>query len=156
MLTRRDFVASAALLPLSAAAAQRPVLKIALNAYSFNKLLNDSIKGRGPGVTLVQVLEFAAKNKFDGFDPTGYFFPGYPAVPSDSYVDSFKKRAADLGIGISGTGVRNNFTTSDKPVRDAGVRHIKEWVEVAARLGAPVIRIGLVWPHRRYRLFQNK
>jgi len=92
-------------------------------------------------VTLVQVLEFAAKNKFDGFDPTGYFFPGYPAVPGDAYVESFKKRAADLGIGISGTGVRNNFTTSEKPVRDAGVRHIKEWVEVAARLGAPVIRV---------------
>src|SRR6266849_5191844 len=30
---------------------------------------------------------------------------------------------------------------SDKPVRDAGVRHIKEWVEVTARLGAPVIRV---------------
>jgi sugar phosphate isomerase/epimerase len=140
MLTRRDFIAGAALLPLSTAA-QRPALKTALNAYSFNKLLNDSIKGRGPGVTLVQVLEFAARNKFDGFDPTGYFFPGYPAVPPDAYVDSFKKRAADLGIGISGTGVRNNFTTSDKPVRDAGVRHIKEWVEVAARLGAPVVRV---------------
>ena len=121
--------------------AKPPALKTALNAYSFNKLLNDSIKGRGPGVTLVQVLEFAAKYKFDGFDPTGYFFPGYPAVPGDAYVDSFKKRAADLGIGISGTGVRNNFTTSDKQVRDAGVRHIKEWVEVAARLGAPVIRV---------------
>src|SRR5262249_5703563 len=95
----------------------------------------------GPGVTLAQVLEFAAKNRFDGFDATGYFFPGYPAAPPDSYVDSFKKRAADLGIGISGTGVRNNFTTSDKSVRDAGVRHIEEWVEVAARLGAPVIRV---------------
>jgi len=140
MLTRRDFIASAALLPLSAAA-PHSALKTALNAYSFNKLLNDSIKGRGQGVTLVQVLEFAAKNKFDGFDPTGYFFPGYPAVPGDAYVESFKKRAADLGIGISGTGVRNNFTTSEKPVRDAGVRHIKEWVEVAARLGAPVIRV---------------
>ena len=138
MLTRRGFIAGAALLPLSA---KPPALKTALNAYSFNKLLNDSIKGRGPGVTLVQVLEFAAKNKFEGFDPTGYFFPGYPAVPGDAYVDSFKKRAADLGVGISGTGVRNNFTTSDKSVRDAGVRHIKEWVEVAARLGAPVIRV---------------
>jgi hypothetical protein len=58
MLTRRDFVASVALLPLSAAA-PRSALKTALNAYSFNKLLNDSMKGRGPGVTLVQVLELS-------------------------------------------------------------------------------------------------
>jgi sugar phosphate isomerase/epimerase len=37
--------------------------------------------------------------------------------------------------------VRNNFTTADKEVRAAGVQHIKEYVEVAAKLGAPVIRV---------------
>ncbi len=141
---RRDFLKSTSLAPFCAgalAAAQRPTLKTALNAYSFNKLLNDAIKGRGEGVTLIQVMEFAAKNKFDGFDATGYYFPGYPERPSDAYIDTLKNRAVDLGIGISGTGVRNNFTTSDKNVRDAGVKHIQEWVEVAARLGAPVIRV---------------
>src|SRR5262249_2964860 len=49
--------------------------------------------------------------------------------------------AFELGIGISGTGVRNNFTVADKAKRAADVQHIKEWVEVAARLGAPVIRV---------------
>ena len=121
--------------------AKRGTLKTSLNAYSFNKMLNDRIKGRGEGITLIQVLEFAAKNKFDGFDATGYFFPGYPARPSDQYVDELKKRAADLGVGISGTGVRNNFTTADAGIRGEGVKHIKEFVEVAARLGAPVIRV---------------
>jgi sugar phosphate isomerase/epimerase len=116
-------------------------LKVSLNAYSFNKLLNDAIKKRGKGTTLMELLDFCAKEKFDGFDPTGYFFPGYPNVPTNQYVDDLKKKAADLGIGISGTGVRNNFTTSDKTVRDAAVVHIKQWVEVAARLGAPVVRV---------------
>src|SRR5512140_2864585 len=111
-LQRRDFLKSTVLLPLCAMAAQaKPVYKTSLNAYSFNKLLNDAIKGRGAGITLVQVMEFAAKHKFEGIDATGYFFPDYPAVPPNSYIDDFKKRAADLGIGISGTGVRNNFTT---------------------------------------------
>jgi sugar phosphate isomerase/epimerase len=142
-INRRSFIKSASLLPFCAGAglAARSALKVSLNAYSFNKLLNDSIKGRGAGATLLQVLEFAAKNKFDGFDATGYYFPGYPEVPGNAYVDELKHRAADLGVGISGTGVRNNFTTSDRAVRDAGVKHIKEWVEVAARLGAPVIRV---------------
>jgi sugar phosphate isomerase/epimerase len=138
-LSRREFLGSLA--ATSAFAAPRPVLKTSLNAYSFNKLLNDNIKGRAKGVTLIEVLEFAARCKFDGFDPTGYFFPGYPAIPPDSYVDDLRRRASDLGLGISGTGVRNNFTTADKEVRDQGVRHIKEWIEVAARLGAPVIRV---------------
>jgi len=118
-----------------------PHLKISLNAYSFNKLLNDNIRHRGPGVTLLQVMDFAAKCKFDGFDATGYYFPGYPELPPDSYVKALKQKAADLGLGISGTGVRDNLTTVDKAVRAASVQHIKEWVEVAARVGAPVIRV---------------
>jgi len=141
-MNRRSFLRTAAIAPLGlAAAAQKQTLKVALNAYSFNKMLNDHLKGRGEGITLMQVLEFAAKNQCEGFDPTGYFFPGYPARPADSYVDALKKRAADLGVGISGTGVRNNFTTADESVRTAGIKHIQEWVEVAARLGAPVIRV---------------
>jgi sugar phosphate isomerase/epimerase len=142
-LSRRDFLKS---VPVAAAAATGvaaapETLKPGLNAYSFNKLLNDAIRQRGPGITLDGVLEFAARNKFAAFDPTGYFFPGYPKVPADSYVDSLKKHAADLGVALSGTGVRNNFTTADKEVRAQGVGHIKEWVEVAARLGVPVIRV---------------
>jgi sugar phosphate isomerase/epimerase len=104
-------------------------------------LLNDQIKKRGPGISLLDLLEFCAKNGFDGLDPTGYFFPTYPEVPSDEYINNFKRRAFELGIGISGTGVRNNFTTSDKLVRTAAITHIKEWVEVAAKLGAPVLRV---------------
>ena len=141
-MDRRRFLKCAAVLPAAAGLAQKRVtLKTSLNAYSFNKLLNDAIRGRGEGITLVGVLEFAAKNKFEGFDATGYYFPGYPKRPEDSYVDTLKKRAADLGVGISGTGVRNNFTTKDAEVRKQGVQHIKEWVEVAARLGAPVVRV---------------
>jgi sugar phosphate isomerase/epimerase len=118
-----------------------PALKVSLNAYSFSKLLNDFNKQRGGGISLLELLDFCAKNNFEGIDPTGYFFPGYPEVPADKYVNNLKRRAFELGLGISGTGVRNNFTTSDKAVRDAGVQHIKQWVEVAARLGAPVLRV---------------
>jgi sugar phosphate isomerase/epimerase len=156
-LSRRDFIGGAALVPLGAAtgvalggatAAQPPIkrasrarLKTSLNAYSFNKALNDNIKGRGKGVTLFDLLEYCAEQNFDAIDPTGYFFPGYPKVPSDRYVNDFKRRAFVLGLGISGTGVRNDFATPDKDKRAAGVQHVKEWVEVAARLGAPVLRV---------------
>ena len=116
-------------------------IKVALNSYSFSKLLNENAKDRNIGISLVQLVEFCARNGFDGFDPTGYFFPGYPKAPADEYVNNLKRRAFELGIGISGTGVRNNFTTADQNVRAAGVQHIKEWIEVAARLGAPVLRV---------------
>jgi sugar phosphate isomerase/epimerase len=152
-LTRRDVLKCASLAPLAAlgsatAFAQAPIkraggckLKTSLNAYSFNKALNDRIKGRGKGVTLFDLLDYCAEQNFDALDPTGYFFPGYPKVPDDKYVNEFKRRAFVLGVDISGTGVRNNFATPDKEKRAADVRHVKEWVEVAARLGAPVLRV---------------
>jgi sugar phosphate isomerase/epimerase len=37
--------------------------------------------------------------------------------------------------------VRNDFASPDKAKRAADVRHAKEWVEVAARMGAPVLRV---------------
>jgi sugar phosphate isomerase/epimerase len=118
-----------------------PSLKVSLNAFSFGTLLNNAAANRTPGVTLSQLLDFCANVHFDGIDATGYYFPGYPKIPTNDYVDQFKKKAADLGIGISGTGVRNTFTTADKSAREADVQLVKNWVEVAARLGAPVIRV---------------
>src|SRR5262245_53411390 len=153
---RRKFLQQASLLPLCAAAclplnnaaAMAPVrrvggpkLKVALNAYSFSKDLNDHVKGRGAGISLFDLLDFCAEHNFDAIDATGYFFPGYPKVPEDSYINDFKRKAFQLGLDISGTGVRNNFTNPDAASRAADVQHIKEWVEVAAKLGAPVLRV---------------
>jgi sugar phosphate isomerase/epimerase len=161
-VNRRDFFARAAALPVGAsavvglggvgtsgpAAAQAPIrraggprLKTSLNAYSFSKALDDQLKARGQGVSLFDLLEFCAENDFDALDPTGYFFPGYPEVPKDDYLNRFKRRAFQLGVDISGTGVRNDFASPDKAKRAADVRHAKEWVEVAARMGAPVLRV---------------
>lgn len=157
--SRRAFLKIASILPFCAAgvmaqepstrpAGPKPIervagssLKISLNAYSFAKLLNDYIKKRGPGITLPALIDWAASNSFDGIDLTGYYFPTYPELPPDDYVFDLKRRAFEQGLGISGSGVRNNFTTADKAVRAAGIQHIKEWVVVASKLGAPVLRV---------------
>jgi sugar phosphate isomerase/epimerase len=115
-------------------------LKISLNAYSFNKTLTDHLKG-GKGMSLFDLLDFCAENDFDAIDPTGYYFPGYPKPPDAKFLNDFKRRAHNLGIDISGTGVRNNFASPDKSKRAADVQHVKEWVEVAASMGAPVLRV---------------
>eukprot|EP01034_Spumella_vulgaris_P008655 gene8655-11016_t len=48
--------------------------------------------------------------------------------------------AHGLGLAISGTGVRNDFTAADPKIRTEGVQRIKTWIEVAAKLGAPTVR----------------
>jgi sugar phosphate isomerase/epimerase len=150
-VTRRDFVRLTALTPCAAAAplwaldsvkrAGGPLLKPTLNAYSFLELLNANMKDASQGLDLFGVCDFCAKHNIEAVDLTGYFFPGYPKRPADSTVTRMKRYTHDNGIAISGTGVRNDFAVADKAVRDEGVRLTKEWVEVAAQLGAPVIRV---------------
>jgi sugar phosphate isomerase/epimerase len=92
-------------------------------------------------MTLEDVLDFCAELGFDAVDPTGYYFPGYPEAPPDAYLYAVKNRALRLGLDISGTGVRNDFTFADPAKRAAEVALVKRWVEVAVRLGAPMVRV---------------
>ena len=110
-------------------------LKLSLNAYSFNSPLS---KGE---MSLINLLEFCAGQKLPAVDITAYYFPGYPNVPPDSYLYEIKREAFSLGLHISGTGVRNDFTDPDKKKREADIQMVKAWIEAASKLGAPVIRI---------------
>ncbi|HCA81808.1 MAG TPA: sugar phosphate isomerase/epimerase [Bacteroidetes bacterium] len=110
-------------------------LKVGLNAYSFNEPL---LKG---GMKLGELLEFCAGQGLDAVDLTGYYFAGYPEPPSDDAIFAVKRQAFLLGIDISGTGVRNDFTYIDPKKRADDVIMVKKWIEVAGKLGAPVIRI---------------
>jgi len=62
-------------------------------------------------------------------------------LPDDKLVFELKRRAFDLGLGISGTGVGNNFTVAGAAARAKDAEWIRQWAEVAAKLGAPVLRI---------------
>jgi sugar phosphate isomerase/epimerase len=118
-----------------AALTDKTRFKISLNAYSFNNPLTNK------KTTLDALIEFCAKENFDAIDTTGYYFPGYPEVPTDEYIYQLKNKAHRLGVEISGTGIRNEFAEPDKAKRATEVAFVKKWIEVAAKLGAPVIRI---------------
>ena len=109
--------------------------KTSLNVYSFNSLLREN------KIDLFDVLDFCAEYNFDAVDPTGYYFPGYPEVPSDDFIMKFKKRAFLLGLDISGTGVRNDFTNPDEASRKADIQMVQNWTIAAAKLGIPALRI---------------
>lgn len=115
---------------------------LALNAYSFNDLLlaKDS-RDKQSLFTFFNLMDWCATQNIKAIDLTGYYFPGYPEVPSDEYINKLKTKAAGLGIAISGTGIRNNFASPDPAVRAADVELAKKWIVVAAKLGAPVIRL---------------
>jgi sugar phosphate isomerase/epimerase len=152
--TRRSFLKAAAFLPFVAAGASAPAhaaytaiprhsgphLRPSLNVYSFLELLNANAKDKTKGLDLFGACDFCAKVGFDAIDLTGYFFPGYPQAPADDYLIRLKRHAFNLGLAISGTGVRNDFTAAAPATRAEGVQRIKTWIEVAAKLGAPTVR----------------
>jgi sugar phosphate isomerase/epimerase len=141
LIRRRRLLQAALCAPLAAYAEGKVErqsgthIKLALNAYSFDKMLKDG------SMTLAQAVEFCAQQGVDGLDATGYYFPGYPQVPSDDYIYGLKRTAFVNGVSISGTGVRNDFATADAAARSRDTRMVKEWIEVASKLGAPVIRV---------------
>jgi sugar phosphate isomerase/epimerase len=112
-----------------------PFVRFSCNLYSFNDLL------RRRTMSLEETFEFCARLGFDAVDPTGYYFPGYPATPPDEYLYRLKRKAFLLGLEISGTGVRNDFANPDEARRAADVALVRQWIECAARLGAPLVRV---------------
>lgn len=150
-MTRRHLLQLAALSPIAtvtARAAYAPIPRTGkahftptLNAYSFLELLNANMADPTQGVDLFAVCDFCVKHDIEAVDLTGYFFPGYPEAPAESYLARIKRYTHDRGITISGTGVKNDFATADKAVRAEGVLLTKRWIEVAARMGAPVVRV---------------
>lgn len=139
-LTRSAGIAVASAIPaaaMPARIAREPgtKLKLGLNAYSFDKALRDG------SMTLADAVHFCAQHNVDALDPTGYYFPGYPAVPPDNYIHGLKRTAFVNGVAISGTGVRNDFSVADAAARAKDVQMVKDWIVVASKLGAPVIRV---------------
>ena len=110
-------------------------VKIGLNCYSFNQPL------MAKTMTVEEMFRISASVGFEAADLTGYYFSTYPAVPSDEEIYRYKKSAFLLGLDISGTGVRNDFTLADPEKRKLEVQLVKDWIIVAAKLGAPVIRV---------------
>lgn len=110
-------------------------LKVSLNAYSFNEPLT---KG---SMTIEDLLKFCAEKDLMAVDITAYYFPGYPSVPGDDFLYHVKRKAFSLGVEISGTGVRNDFTEPDPAKRSESVTLVKNWIDAAEKIGAPVIRI---------------
>jgi sugar phosphate isomerase/epimerase len=147
-IDRRGFLGRSASLAVAAAipavAAPPPAkvaresgvkLKLGLNAYSFDAPL------RAGTMTLADAVHYCAQHGVDALDATGYYFPGYPNVPPDDYIYNLKLTAFVNGVAISGTGVRNDFAVADDAARQKDVQLVKDWIVVAAKLGAPVIRV---------------
>jgi hypothetical protein len=123
--------------------------KVSLELYSFNVNLNAAIKGRkgAPPIDTMSAIKWAKSAGFDAVDVTAYYLPGYdndtmPTVPTAQiiqYAAQLKALTKQLGIAVSGTGVFNDFADPARAALD--VRRTEFWIDVAAAMGAPILRV---------------
>ncbi len=63
-----------------------------------------------------------------------------------AYLQMLRRTAKDLNLTILGIGVHNDFGRIDPTIRQSEMVKVKQWVEVAEQLGAPIVRVFAGYP----------
>ena len=109
-------------------------LKLSIAAYSYRDLLTS----KPPKMDMFSFVDLAADLGIDAVEPTSYYFP---ADATSEYFRKLQQHAFRLGLDISGTAIGNDFCVKPGPDRDKQLALTKTWIDNAAAMGAPVIRI---------------
>ena len=116
-------------------------MKLSLAAYSFHRLM---VRRGTPEqiadaqMSLEKFIDFCADQQLSGTELTSYYFP---AEVTQEYLTSLKARTHRLGLTISGTAIGNDFCMTPGAPRDAQLADCRQWIDYAAAMGAPAIRI---------------
>ena len=151
MQTRRSFLQLAALTTAAAAAPAlaiepfkrpgAPRMRLSLAGYSFRDSFihgNKKATTEGKRIDMIQFIDYCAEQGCEGAELTSYYFP--PDANADYFL-KLRRHAFLRGIAISGSAVGNNFAIPKGDKRDAEIASVKKWIQQAATLGAPHIRI---------------
>ncbi|HXK60067.1 MAG TPA: sugar phosphate isomerase/epimerase family protein [Acidobacteriota bacterium] len=106
--------------------------QLSLAAYSRRQ---DLTAGK---MDLFQFIDWCAELDLPGTELTSYFFKeGF----DKQYLRELRRHAFSKGVTVSGTAIRNNFCLPPGPQKDKEIAHVKRWIDEAAELFAPHIRI---------------
>jgi len=106
-------------------------MRISCAAYSFREALTKR------EMSLSDFIRLCADLGLDGVELTGYYFPD----TNRSTLNTLKRECFRYGVAVAGTATRNHFTQPDAEARKAEVESVKQWIEIAVALGAPMLRI---------------
>ena len=151
--TRRDFfkhtlcagAGFAAVVPamVQIASAMEPIKRrgsprfpLSLAAYSFRQFFQS--KDPTKRITLFDFIDYCADQGLPGTELTSYYFP---ESLDDAFLLQVRRHAFLRGIAVSGTAVGNNFALPPGEKRDQQIAMVKKWIDRAAVLGAPHIRV---------------
>jgi sugar phosphate isomerase/epimerase len=106
-------------------------LRSALCAYSFR----DALKAQT--MTYLDLVRLAVETGIDGLDLTVYWFPG----TGNDFLLPLKRLAFRSAVDLYSISVRTEMTQAAPEAQAKEVAEVKQWVDVAERLGAGHIRV---------------
>lgn len=115
-----------------------PRLRLSLAAYSFGAQFARGKDGAPAQMDMFRFIDFCAAHGCEGAELTSYYFPD--PLP-EGYLSKVRRHAFLAGVTVSGTAVGNTFTLPVGPERDREIASVRTWIERAAVLGAPHIRV---------------
>lgn len=151
-MNRRHFLtAAASTLGASALSAIEPInrkgkprMMLGLAAYSFRDNMKwmrgkeNKVKEGRPAWDIFDFIDYCADQGCPGAELTSYFFP---PDADEEYMLKVKRHAYLRGVNITGTAIGNTFTHPAGEARDKEMSYTLEWIEKAALMGAPHIRV---------------
>jgi sugar phosphate isomerase/epimerase len=108
--------------------------KLSLAAFSYRQYL----AGPDKSMDLFQFVDLAAELGVDAVELTSYYFP---KDVHDDFLHRLRQHAFIRGLDVSGTAVMNDFCLPDGDEAAKEVRHVDQWIDRAAELQAPFVRI---------------
>lgn len=81
----------------------------------------------------------AQELEVDGVELVDLHFP----TTDPAYLRDIKKQCIDSGLTIAGLAVSNDFGPADRRLDE--VEKVRQWCDIAAYLGAPVVRVFAGW-----------
>ena len=139
-VTRRDalrLAAAAAVAPAAAraqqssATAKAPRVALAVSTYSYWHFKTEKYP-------IERVIEHAASLGFEGVE----ILHRQMTDETPAYVNGLKRAAFRNGLALPMLSIHQDFVDPDPAVRQKDVEHTQRCLELAARLGCPVVRLN--------------
>lgn len=110
-------------------------MRIGSSSYSFRRLGYAS--GPEEQISLLEMLPKAADLGLAGLELLAVQFES----SDDDYLFRLKRRAVECGLDLYGLSLHNNFVSPDPAKRAEQVAYVRHWLDVALKLGIPVVRV---------------
>jgi sugar phosphate isomerase/epimerase len=124
---------------------ERIKMRICISSWSFHNAFENG---------LVDVISFPGfckrefkVNEIELFDPDFFCSPDpVPTImdisPEDPHIEQVKNACDDSGVSIVAIAAQNDFSNPDQEKRQSDIDRVKRWIEIAAALAVPIIRIN--------------